>query len=474
MANFGINENGFTLKRLPDIVSDIEQDQQQFFPGIDQSAESVNGQMIGVFAKPSTDVWEGLGQVFNSLSPSTAEGKQLDDVVAYNGLTRLVALPTIVTVGLNGTVSTSVPAGTQFRNSATQEIFEVSSDTTITDQQQLVFYVRVEDTTASDIYTIDINSTTETYTVNNASSDPDVIAGIFETNINAGSSLASAQALVNGVIKITSLLTNNPLDYSLTTSNLIYFTPSTCNSVNTGPLLSAANTINVIETPVSGLDEVNNFDAGDPGRETESDVDLRIRFFASQQNTGAGTLPSIISRILDDVDGVTSVKGFENRTDAVVDGRDPHSFEMVVEGGVDQDIGDLLWQIKPAGIQTFGNTPIIIVDSNGDNQTMNFSRPIGIPIWVRATITKYSEESYPTTGDQQVEDAILAYGDAISSGEDVIPLRIKTDIINAVTGIEDIVMEITKTAPPPYGLVTIPIAENEIATFDSSRIIVIS
>jgi uncharacterized phage protein gp47/JayE len=239
-------------------------------------------------------------------------------------------------------------------------------------------------------------------------------------------------------------------------------------------LLSAANTINVIETPISGLDEVNNFDAGDPGRETESDVDLRIRFFASQQNTGAGTLPSIISRISDDVDGVTSVKGFENRTDAVVDGRDPHSFEMVVEGGVDQDIGDLLWQIKPAGIQTFGNTPIIIVDSNGDNQTMNFSRPVGIPIWVRATITKYSEESYPTTGDQQVEDAILAYGDAISSGEDVIPLRIKTDIINTVTGIEDIVMEITKTAPPPYGLVTIPIADNEIATFDSSRIIVIS
>ena len=103
---------------------------------------------------------------------------------------------------------------------------------------------------------------------------------------------------------------------------------------------------------------------------------MRLRREQSLQVTGAGTLPSIVARLQDDVSGVTTVKGYENRTDVIdVSGRPPHSIEMVVEGGDDQDIIDTLWLVKGGGIQTFGNTSGVAVDSNGNNQTLYFSRP---------------------------------------------------------------------------------------------------
>lgn len=101
-------------------------------------------------------------------------------------------------------------------------------------------------------------------------------------------------------------------------------------------------------------------------------------------------------------------------------GRFPKSFEAVVQGGSDEDIANKIWLTKPAGIQTFGNTSFAITDSQGDPQTINFSRPIPIYIWVDVDLTLYDEEEFPNNGVELVKQAILDYGNTLGIGNDVL------------------------------------------------------
>ena len=51
-------------------------------------------------------------------------------------------------------------------------------------------------------------------------------------------------------------------------------------------------------------------------------------------------------------------------TDA--EGRPPHSFECVIDGGTDADIAQVIWDNMANGIQPYGNTSEVIQDSQGE------------------------------------------------------------------------------------------------------------
>ena len=92
------------------------------------------------------------------------------------------------------------------------------------------------------------------------------------------------------------------------------------------------------------------------------------------------------------ITGVTSVKILENVTDATdINGLPPKSFEALVLGGADLSIAKMIWLAKPAGIKTYGNTEITILDSTGRNQIIHFSRSIKVYVFVKVIITKNSD-----------------------------------------------------------------------------------
>lgn len=467
--SFGVTIDGFNLKRLSNILGEIEQAQRTAFGDIDVSASSVFGQLNGTFANQCEEIWEVLEKDYLSTSPRNAEGISLDYVLAQNGISRLSSLSTVVNVGLNGTVLTVVPAGTQARNSATNELFELRNDTTITALSLLQIFIVVDTVTDFDTYTITINSTPYSIVAGGAST-PNSIAGQLVSEINGDPTReVDATNLGDGYIQID---TNDGVSFNtVLTANLIYYTPSIFDSVNTGEILAIENTIDIIETPVSGLDAINNFIDGVKGRNEETDVEARLRREDSFQVAGGGTLPAIVGRMLSDVEGVVKVIGYENRTDFTDgDGRPPHSIEIIVVGGTDQDVANKLWEVKGGGINVFGNTSKDITDSNGDLQTMNFTRPIDIDIYVKATLTLYDEEIFPTDGEDQVKQQILDYGNSMDIGEDVISQRFVGPIYQ-ISGIQNVVIEISETPPPPYtGGAIIEIDAGEIGAFELVRI----
>lgn len=161
---------------------------------------------------------------------------------------------------------------------------------------------------------------------------------------------------------------------------------------------------------------------------------------------------------------------------SVLGGRPPKSFECVVEGGSDADIAEEIWLSKPAGIATYGNTQHTIVDSQGENQAIFFSRPVPIYIWVNVTLTLYSEETFPSNGLQLVQQAILAYGDSLGVGVDVLLQRVNCAIFT-VPGVASGVMTLAATNAandsPNYLTNDISIDETEISNWAASRINVV-
>lgn len=471
--SFGVLSSGFAIKRLSDILAEIEEDQKAAFGVVDISAESVFGQLNGTFANQLTEVWEQVQNAYNASSPNLADRLTLDYNVALNRITRLPSLPTLVEVGLKGTNGTNVLKGTQVSSTADGKVFELTVDTEITPLSQIKIAVVVVNVLDSTLYTITINATPYTYTSDGSATTDEIADGLVADITADSGAIVTAENLGDGVVMITAKSVSFDTAYD---ANLTHYTISNFQSIELGAILAVADTLTAIETPVSGLDVVNNFEDGDQGRTPETDTELRARRLESLQIVGAGTLPAMVARMLNDVDNVTIAKGFENRTDVVDgDGRPPHSVEMVVVGGDETEIAQKIWNTKPAGIQTFGNDFRDITDSNGDTQRMYFSRPVNQYAWITADLTLYSEETFPVDGIDQVKAKILGYGQTLEIGEDIIPGRFYGTIYE-IPGIDTIAVTIAITATeggtPSYQGTKIAIDSNELSVWALSRITV--
>jgi uncharacterized phage protein gp47/JayE len=244
-----------------------------------------------------------------------------------------------------------------------------------------------------------------------------------------------------------------------------------------GPVLALSGTLTEIETPVPGWESITNDVDGETGRAVESDAELRIRRIQSLAVTGAGTVESIRARLLQQVSDVTAVSIIENRTDDVDgDGRPPHSFEAVVQGGIDQDIADLIWQVKPAGIETTGNISMTVADSQGVSQPIAFTRPVQRFIWVQVVLTPNGIGDFPADAEQVATDAIVEKGETLSVGDDVLYQSFFGPLYRNVPGLESATIQVGVSedaeTEPSYAAENISIAANEIALFLADRVTV--
>jgi uncharacterized phage protein gp47/JayE len=235
-----------------------------------------------------------------------------------------------------------------------------------------------------------------------------------------------------------------------------------------GDIPAVATTITVIDTPITGWTATNNPVDAIEGREEETDVELRSRRFRSVALPAQAIIDAIFAGVAD-VDGVTQTTVLENDTNVTDgDGLPPHSFQVVVVGGADEDIANTIWLKKPAGILSFGNTTVQILDSQDIPHDISFSRPTTVDIFVEVTLTTFDD--YPSDGDEQVKQAIVDYANGIliegrgfSVSDDVIYTRLYTPI-NSVPGheIDDLRIAIT---PVPTGTSNIIISATEASEF---------
>lgn len=241
-------------------------------------------------------------------------------------------------------------------------------------------------------------------------------------------------------------------------------------SQETGPIQGPSGTLTVIETPVTGWSSVTNALDAELGADVENDVDFRLKRDEELATAGRATPDAIRAQLLK-VDNVQAVVVFENDKHIEdVDGRPPNSLDIVVQGGDEDEIAEKIWDTRAGGIQTIGDITKTVVDSQGFDQTVKFSRPTDVSIWVELDLT-IDTNNYPLDGDDQVKAAIVVWGDTLGIGKDVIVHG--SDSLECsfsdIPGITDIVIKVGKTASPTADD-NIVIAAREVSAFDTSRI----
>jgi uncharacterized phage protein gp47/JayE len=218
-------------------------------------------------------------------------------------------------------------------------------------------------------------------------------------------------------------------------------------AVVAGPVPVDIGTTWTISTQITGWDSVENALAGNVGRLEETVAEARIRRAQSLQVIGASALDAIVARIKNNVPNVTLCRGFENPTDTTdSDGRPPHSIEIMVVGGTGGDIGNALWACKAGGIALTGTASVVVQDSQGNNQTIKFTRPTPVAIAVEVTITRYSEETLPTNYEDLITAAIQEYAATFKTGQDLLIDRWLGPVYAACSGVDKITIRQSKAS----------------------------
>lgn len=110
----GLTSTGLDIKDVEEILAGIVADQvANISADLQTEADTVIGQLNGIYAAALAECWELLEQVYLAAYPDTASGQALSYVAALTGAIRLAATKSTLLVHLEGTVSTSVPAGTR-------------------------------------------------------------------------------------------------------------------------------------------------------------------------------------------------------------------------------------------------------------------------------------------------------------------------------------------------------------------------
>lgn len=478
---FGISDTGFELKRLQDILRtnresavSIFQDLLEPTDVVDTSDSSTLGRLINMFSLPESVLWEQLQLAYSALDPNTAIGVALDNIVQYGGLSRRSPEKSNVQVLFYGTIGTTIGSGSIIGSSQFKDLFEVTTPVSISPTVCAGIAVSVTPQNSTD-YTISYNNSlgvTEVITYHSSSSATtgEIYAGLLSVITTLHPYLTAE--ISEGLLKIKKVNYFQPSTFTSSANVSIEkaFKVSLIFAKEVGVVHAPANSLTIIKTPILGWDTVTNVLAATEGRLVESDVELRLRFENTKFDKSTNILDALYSA-LDNIEGVENVAVYDNDSN-VTDGNGlpPHSVSAIVLGGDENVIAETIWQNKPYGIPTYGNTSVNIVDSQGFTRAINFKRPTPIYIYVKVDIT--TAPDFPADGVDQIKGDIIQYAkDNFTVGEDVVYSRLYTPI-NQVKGHQINSLKIG-LSPSPTGTSNIAIAFDEISQFTSANISII-
>lgn len=262
-----------------------------------------------------------------------------------------------------------------------------------------------------------------------------------------------------------------------------YVVDAVCESA--GPIAAAATTIDTIETPVAGWSAVTNAEDAVQGALEESDAAYRAAQefeLAAPGTSPVDALRADLLRLLDehDIAGGSITVDHNPGDEENADGLPPHSVEVIVYDGTsdgsaiaDADIAQRIWESVAGGIDTHGSIETTATDSVGEQQTIRFSRPVEVLVYVSVDANVATSRGWDTTsGAAQVKAAIAAFGrSTFRVGDDVVRFRLMSSAF-PVPGIIDVTGFRLGRAPSPSGTINLVIDRRELAAFDTSRIVV--
>lgn len=482
MAEYGITETGLRIKRFDTILSEINADQTEGFGvQVGTNLRSFLNVLNTSMADKIAELWEFGADIYQNLSPASAEGAALDNAVQFGGNSREQAKSTIYPIHCECTEGITLDEETLIESDTNPAIKFLSTvKKTISRSEFNRAKVKIVSTQPGEAYTVALNGNLFSYTCK-PGDVPEAILGAIQAKIedagDTGFSVAldsEAALLVIEADDVTSenamLLTDNMTTESVTT--IIQFA-----SENAGEYSLPNGAITKIVTAPTGFLSCTNLCGYIAGRLLETDVELRQSYIDKIFSRSTRMVDSVRSAILVNCQGVSACKVYENPTDVVDSaGRLPHSIEVVVDGGSDDEIAAQILNTKAAGIATNGATAIDVYGEDEDVIEIRFNRPTYIYLWIKATLFIGNASQIPPNYSDLVMTAIMDAVDALGTGDDVIPQQFLAEIYKQVPGIRYVDISVYPTTdageskPAYYPENSVTISPRERAMTSSTRI----
>lgn len=435
---------------------------------------SIAGQQIVYQTAAFSALWDLQQAVVSAFDPNQASGAQLDAVCALSGTVRDGQSFSLVTIACTGTPLTVLNKTRVVKTSDTGARFDSLASATIT--------------------------AVSAWAINTAY----VVGNRVTNNANV------YQCITSGTSAGSGGPTTTAADITDNTAHWKYLGPGTgaidvaFEAEAAGAVGALAGTLSVISTPVDGWAGAINLADAVVGALAQTDPALRATREAELAGQGGSTADAIRAAILKVNQGSTdplhqpptSCTVFYNDTDITdANGVTPHSVEILVQSGTDQDITQAVWNAVGAGTATVGNQTGTATDTQGNPQIVKWSRPVAVPIYVTATVY-YDASQWPAGSNalvaQAALSALLTYGDSFPIGVDVRQMPLGGAIINgpsqtdtsgnavvpavagsvAAPGILDVSPLNFGTTVSPVTSTPVSVSVRQIATFDSSRCVI--
>ena len=433
MANYGLTDNGFVIKRLDTILDEIHEELSDGF-GIDTriSKPSFLDVLVTTFAGQIANLWEVAQDSYYAKYPSSATGVHLDNSIQYGGIRREMAARTIYPLHCTGIDGTKVRRHTPVATNTNPETrlyaindFEISRSKFNSCRLKVV---AVENAN----YSITINGSEYIYT-NNSNDKAALVTGIANSlsnsdfNVNVDDDgIIIADKLLGRVSKLV-LSSNLTTDYIVTIASF--------ETEKFGKIQLPNDVITKLVDNIAGFTNVRNRLQPIYGREAQTDVELRQAYIAKSALRSNTMVDSVVAEILNTVVGIETVSGFENDTDFVNDRQmPPHSIEFVVEGGEDSEIASAILRKKAGGIQTYGSVVVDVPGKYGDSIPIKFNRPTYIYVWLKIVL-HCKRSSLPDNYKKMVSSLIVEKNKKISTGKNLLIQTLIESLYEAIPGL---------------------------------------
>lgn len=418
-SGFGALSTGFVPETVQDIINDETADVLATIANdLDCSPVAPLGQVIGITAEKMAELWELAQVAYNATNRGAAEGALLDNIGALTGTPRLPATYSSAWC----TCAFSTP-GTYAPGSLQGFIVGLSAQYATNASAVVV--------PATNPLNGNPVSATNPYVTGSAYATATLfIAPVVGPNFGAALSAAetaldtnpqlgafTGQVPVTGWLGPTALsVTASVMQWSPTvtfasavtlsqgtaltfdTSGAVYFLAANVVGATTATLtyVYVGSTNTTATANLLGLSEVS---APYVGTLVETDTHYRLRQAEELGAQGSCTLSAIAVDVIDALQAapitvIAACSVYENTNDWFdANGLPPHSYQVVVFDGLNPNtvqnnpiIGQAIWQNKPAGIRPYGSIAVTVVDSQGVQRTVTFSRPTEMVVWMTINV----------------------------------------------------------------------------------------
>lgn len=433
MAEYGVTDKGFNIKRLDTIMEEIHTDLTEAF-GFNTRLKkpSFLDTLITTFSYQISDLWETAQDNYYAKYPATATGVSLDNAVQYGGIRRAANKRTSYRLHCTGDDGTYVREEAIVATNTSPEVrlknadeFEITRDA----------FNRVSIKVASaevGVYSVTINGSQYSF------SSPDGVEEDIITGL--------AKAITDDEYTITA--ENNTLtikDKTISRSNVLILSDNLTTSSVTVIATFLAEEYGKITLPygivtkmvnnVTGFTAVTNLLEPTYGRKQESDIELRQSYIAKSALRSNTMIESIVGELLNNIENVESASGYENDTDYVDSrGLPPHSIEIIVEGGDNSEIAQAILRRKAGGIQTYGSIEVGVPGVYGDTIPVRFNRPEYLYTWLKVVLHG-DKSQLPTNYASLAIQALISDGAEFVAGTNLLTQLLNDGIYDAVAGL---------------------------------------